>query len=254
MVLPRDVKSTRTRPEPNGAGRFRIDIHLIGDLRSAHKKQAEVQPAQSPIEIWSIPMNVLEIEVKFSLANPEPIRNRILALNADFVSRVDETNILFDTMDRKLRRADTILRLRQDDATRITVKTPPDVIDPEFKALRELETVVSDFDTTRAMFHVLGFTCEQVYEKRRETWTLPGVHFCLDEMPFGWFLELEGDRNTIRRTAAALGLVWEDRLKASYRAIFEALKQHHGYPFSDIRFADFKKAPIDIPAILPGLD
>lgn len=196
-------------------------------------------------------MGALEIEVKFRIADPIVLRNRILAIGGKSKGCGNEYNILFDTPESRLRASCTLLRLRRSATNLLTVKTPPAVLDPEFKILRELETTVADFAAMRAALHALGFTKEQVYEKERETFTVGALELCLDRLPFGWFLELEGEKEDIRTTAAALGLSWQERHTASYRAIFEALKSHHHYDFSDITFTAFQKVPADLDAVLP---
>ena len=46
------------------------------------------------------------------------------------------------------------------------------------------------------------------YEKVREEWEFAGCHVCLDRLCFGDFVELEGEPESIRAAAAALGLDW----------------------------------------------
>ena len=45
-----------------------------------------------------------------------------------------------------------------------------------------------------------------VYEKRRETWQLGEAEIVLDELPFGWFMEIEADVDEIRRLESELAL------------------------------------------------
>ncbi|WP_179953209.1 class IV adenylate cyclase [Desulfobotulus mexicanus] len=197
--------------------------------------------------------NDLEIEVKFYISEPLEFRNRILSKNSISQGRAFEKNILLDTPDLQLRKKGVLLRLRQTDTCTLTVKSTPRIRqDGEFKVLRETETSIGDFDNAEKAFTTLGFTHKTIYEKFRETFLLQQVEICLDELPFGFFVELEGEKTAIREAADILGLQWDQRITLSYRALFESLAQHHGYNFSDITFAAFANADADINAILNG--
>ncbi|MCW7752758.1 class IV adenylate cyclase [Desulfobotulus sp. H1] len=195
--------------------------------------------------------NDLEIEVKFHISNPAGFRNLILAQNGISMGKIFEKNTLFDTPDLRLRKQGILLRLRQAENCIMTVKSHPgNHHDPDFKILQETETVVGSFTDARQAFRTLGYTHETIYEKYRESFHLKGVEVCLDQMPFGFFAELEGTKNNIRTIAGLLGLDWCMRQTLSYRALFERLAQHHGYSFSDITFTAFQNMPADISAIL----
>ncbi len=49
----------------------------------------------------------------------------------------------------------------------------------------------------------MGFMPALVYEKRRETWTLGKTEIVIDELPFGLFMEIEGDESGIREVEAS---------------------------------------------------
>ena len=74
------------------------------------------------------------------------------------------------------------------------------------KLQREEETGVGDADTIDRILRALGYSPALVYEKRRETWRLGGVEVVIDELPFGWFAEIEGERDAILRAERQLGL------------------------------------------------
>ena len=50
------------------------------------------------------------------------------------------------------------------------------------------------------------FFAPLVYEKRRETWSLAGAEVVIDELPFGLFVEIEGDEPDILKAEKLLGL------------------------------------------------
>ena len=77
--------------------------------------------------------------------------------------------------------------------------------------------------------------------------------FCLDTMPFGTFLEIEGPKESIKDAARQMNLDWKDRILANYLSIFEALRNRFGLPFNDVTFAEFERHPVDLGPLLPTL-
>ncbi len=190
-------------------------------------------------------MDCLEIEVKFFLKDLKTAREKILALGARSQGRVFEKNIRFEDRDKSLVAKKSLLRLRRDNRARLTFKSEPKTKDSDFKIYEELEVEVDDFNTMERILNALGFFNEQVYEKFRETLTIGSSHLCLDEMPFGNFLEIEGEKTDILQMVEALNLNWSQRILENYLGIFEVLKKRENLAFNDPTFENFKKTPVD---------
>ncbi len=188
----------------------------------------------------------LEIEVKFHLPEIRPIRDRLLAMGAIHSGRVFETNIRFEDASKTLRKRGILLRLRKDDRIRLTFKSNPSRPDTQFKVHRELEVEVGDFDACHSILEGIGFHPEQAYEKWRETFVLNNTKVLIDTMPFGVFLEIEGEKSHIRGMADRLGLHWEKRILLNYLEIFEIVQREEGLSFTDITFENFKTIDLDI--------
>ena len=187
----------------------------------------------------------LEIEVKFQVFDTEQMRQQIIDLGAESRGRLFEHNIRFDSAARELRARAHLLRLRQDRKAKLTFKAPPAEKNQQFKIFSELEVTVSDFDAMRKIVHALGFGHEQIYEKWRETFILEDLELCMDSLPFGNFLEIEGAPEAIVQTAGLLGLDWSKRILTNYLGIFASIKQHYQLAFNDVTFANFEKS-VDI--------
>ncbi len=190
-------------------------------------------------------MEALEIEVKFSVADYRSLRKKITYLGATSSGRHFETNVRFDDSSARLQRGNCLLRLRQDALTTLTCKSQPEDRDRQFKIHKELEVQVSDFDTTEQILGFLGFERRQVYEKWRETFLLAETHLCLDQMPFGDYLEIEGPKAAIRRVASRLELPWSRRILKTYLEMFSILQSRLQLPFSDITFQNFETVQLD---------
>jgi adenylate cyclase class 2 len=191
-------------------------------------------------------MEHLEIEVKFYLSDMDAIRDRILELGAVSMGRVFETNLRFEDADNRLIEKKSLLRLRRDTKTTLTFKSEPPFKNDQFKILKELEVEVNDFTTMKHILESLGFREEQVYEKWRETFRLNSTNLCLDTMPYGDFLEIEGQKEDIKQLAYRIGLKWQKRILFNYLAIFDVIKQKLNLPFYDVTFSNFINIRFDL--------
>ena len=185
-------------------------------------------------------MGTLEIEVKFFLKEMEIVRQKLQQVGARSQGRVFEYNICFENTAQDLQQTKSLLRLRKDNKTTLTYKTKPARNDVDFKILKELEVVISDFDTMAAILQALGYRRDQVYEKYRETFTLKSVKLCLDSMPYGNFLEIEGQKEDIRELARQLDMPWQCRILWNYRSMFTTLRERLALGFNDITFDNFR--------------
>jgi adenylate cyclase class 2 len=194
----------------------------------------------------------LEVEVKFFVPELGAFRERLLAAGATLKKpRIFERNVRFDTEDERLYRELSLLRLRQDTAVTLTYKGPPQHLPKsEAKVREELEVQVSNFDTLAEIFTRLGFAPLQVYEKYRETFQWQDVEIVLDELPYGNFIELEGDERGIKTAVAHLNLNWQERILGNYLGMMAQLKAHHNLPFNDLTFANFANLDVSIADIL----
>jgi adenylate cyclase class 2 len=195
----------------------------------------------------------LEIEVKFHLSDIDPMRDRLIAVNAIPSGRVFETNIRFENGLKSLKREGILLRLRHDNRSRLTFKSTPSTPDTQFKVHKELEMEVSDFQACQDILKALGYLPEQIYEKWRETFVLDDTSLLIDTMPFGTFLEIEGEKSKIREVANRLSLNWKERILLNYLEIFEVVQREEGLGFADITFDNFKGVRLDINKYLPSL-
>jgi len=196
----------------------------------------------------------LEIEVKFLLQDPEQVRMRLVQLGARSRGRHFEANLRFDDKRRTLLQRQCLLRLRKDRRFLLTFKERSPESDAQFKVHRELEVEVADFDQMQQILAALGFEPVQRYEKWRETFRRAGTDFCLDTLPFGRFLEIEGEKDDIRQAADLLGLEWRHRILDNYLRIFERLKEKEGFAFSDLTFENFKGLKTGLGALAAELE
>lgn len=194
--------------------------------------------------------NGKELEVKFLVMDHAALESRLKFLGAELIQpRLHETNLRFDTPERELSSSARVLRLRMDTAPRLTYKGPGQ--EHQGAQLRqELEFTVGDYEMARALFEALGYEVMVIYEKFRTTYSLRGILVTLDEMPFGNFIEIEGDDGeSIREVAERLRLDWDRRILEGYIMLFDRLKSALGLSFRDLTFANFAGTGISVFAL-----
>lgn len=185
-----------------------------------------------------------EIEAKFYVNNLGKILTRLHELEARLIQpRILETNIRFDLPDASLRTERRVLRLRQDTEARLTYKDPSQN-EQGVLSRREIEFIVEDFDKAKLFLEALGYQSIFYYEKYRTTYIVQtsevSVHVMLDELPYGNFVEIEGETlESIRAVVGKLNLKWDTAIGKSYSALFYQAHKLLKLSFQDLSFTNF---------------
>jgi adenylate cyclase class 2 len=163
-----------------------------------------------------------EIEVKLRV--PSAAEARRMLERAGFRrrrARVHETNCIYDTAGLKLRRADTVLRLRKAGSNSILTYKGP-AARGRYKSREELELEIGSPEIMAEILKRLGFEQVFCYEKFRTEYSRPGKSgiAMLDETPIGCFVELEGAPDWIDSAAEDLGFSPADYIVKSYGALY----------------------------------
>lgn len=179
----------------------------------------------------------MEIEVKVPVPDLGAIRDRAVALAWPLLTpRHFEANTIFDYPDRSLGASGCLLRVRETPRGGLVTFKGRLVQHDQYKIRPEKETWCEDAEQIRGILQSVGFKPFFRYEKYREVFEGPDAHLCLDEMPFGNFLELEGTPEGIEAMAESLGL---DRALFNRRTYADLYAEHcreKGLPFGDILF------------------
>ncbi len=181
-----------------------------------------------------------EIEAKFYVTGLDGIKVRLKEVEAQLVQpRLLETNIRFDLPDARLRSEGRVLRLRRDTEARLTYKGAS-TNQQGVLSRTEIEFVVEDFEKAKQFLEALGYRKLLSYDKYREVYEFDECHIMLDELPYGCFVEIEGQGvDSIKRATMKLNLDWEAAVTKSYHALFEAVKQALHLTFQDLSYENF---------------
>jgi adenylate cyclase, class 2 len=166
----------------------------------------------------------IEIEKKYRLTKKqrEEVLARLPEIGARRIGEEFEENTLYagETLDVER----SVLRLRRVGKRGILTYKERFPTRSDIKHQQEDETRVDDPEAMASILDAMGFTPAVVYEKRRETWRLGKTEIVIDELPFGLFMEIEGDESGIRQVEAKLAM---KRLK-SEDATYPQLTRTHG--------------------------
>lgn len=182
----------------------------------------------------------IETEIKFRVEDAAELARRLR--DAGFreeTPRTFESNVLYDTPDRKMRSRTEILRIRNYGGHWvITHKRLPDAGPGEdaHKHRIETETEVGDGEVLAQVFKSIGLTEAFRYEKWRSEWSDGQGHCVIDDTPIGVFAELEGIPEWIDRTAAKLGVDRAAYITLSYGRLFEQWRAEHNCSANDLTF------------------
>ncbi len=187
-----------------------------------------------------------ETEVKFYIQDLKAVEAHVRDLGAQLVQpRVLEKNLRFDLPDARLRAEGRVLRLRQDSAARLTYKSASKK-EQGLLSREEIEFVVDNFEKAERFLEALGYQKLVYYEKFRTTYRLDETLIMLDELPYGSFMEIEGeDYSSIRAVADRLHLNWETAIATSYLALFERVCSSMSLSCEDVSFANFAGIRVD---------
>jgi adenylate cyclase, class 2 len=196
-------------------------------------------------------MNRQETEVKIYVRDLKKLRKKLESLGAELVQeRVHEHNVRYDMPDGSLNQRGAVLRLRQDKQVRLTYKEKGS-IDKGIMTREELEVEVSDFAVMEAILQKFGFVQSMFYEKYRTTYTLGRAEIMLDELPFGNFVEVEGESDAIEEILHELSLENAERRPDSYSKLFDYVKHHMELNFRDLSFDNFQDIEVPESAFVP---
>jgi adenylate cyclase class 2 len=158
----------------------------------------------------------VEIEKKYRLTKEE--RERVLArlreVGAEDCGEEFEENTLYAGGIINLK--NSVLRLRRVGGKAILTYKERFPSSSAIKHQREEETWLENAEAMAAILDVLGYKPALVYEKRRATWRVNETEVVVDDLPFGFFMEIEGAEKGIAETEALLELQEVEAEMATY--------------------------------------
>lgn len=148
----------------------------------------------------------IEIEKKYRLSREQTVEltDRLDAAGGEFLYERLEENLLYrgGILDER----NAVLRVRKAETSAFLTYKERAGVDGGAKERIEFESEISDPAAVLEIVERLGFRLSLVYEKRREAWRFANCEVVLDELPFGYFMEIEGSTVDILAAEKLLGI------------------------------------------------
>lgn len=179
---------------------------------------------------------MIEIEKKYRLTPVERDRvlQRLREAGAEDPREEFEENTIYGGG--ALKRGTSVLRLRRVGSRALLTYKERFPHASAVKQQREEETAIDDPSAMALILDALGFKPVLVYEKRRQTWSLGPAEVVIDELPFGWFMEIEGAEDEIDAAEKTLGI----RDLPAEHDTYPQLTEQHGERVGDVIEARFR--------------
>ncbi len=180
-----------------------------------------------------------EIEVKIAVESHQGVLERLREPGATPVrERHLEDNRLFDFPDMAITRSGCLLRVRRRPGEGVLTFKGRARREQGAKVREEKEISVEDPSGLTGILEKIGLNPIYRYQKFRAEFDLDQVRVAVDELPFGNFIELEGDHRSIRRVAERLGFGPGDFLTSTYRSLHLKHAEQIGKPAGNLLFPE----------------
>ena len=160
---------------------------------------------------------MVETEVKLRTDDFEGVRARLGSLGARLKERVEEErDVLFRSAADPHALDGQVLRLRLVDGEGWLTWKGESRFSGGVKRREEVQTRVGDAAAMRELLERLGYEASLEFGKRREYWDVRGLTVSLDELPWGRYVEVEGEADELERVVEELGLSGAERVEEGY--------------------------------------
>lgn len=188
--------------------------------------------------------NQIETELKFQTTDPKKVLSVLLASGAKIISKNKQKTVLFDTTNHDLENKGVFVRVRAEgEENTITLKEKIGN-DETVRQRKETEFKIEDLDKMSYIIEKLGFDYVVIMEKYRIELSYKNSHVCIDEMPFGFYVEIEGEEAEINLIAQELRFKPEEKIIVTYWDLFEDWKKDKGITDQNIVFEEGYKSKL----------
>ena len=163
-----------------------------------------------------------EIEVKFKIDEEDKIKEKLMNLGVSLCEPYKQTTYGFFSVDSIERGIFPRIRDEKNNIV-LTVKVKPKKETNYFERM-EYSMKIGNAKEGEDILRVLGFDDIRVFEKIRQEGELLNTKIVLDELYFGNFIEIEGEKEDIENVIIKLGLDNKERITKAYLALEDDYK------------------------------
>ena len=164
-------------------------------------------------------------QIKIKVNDFQKMKRFLMSKGAVFLGGWKEKTIRFDTYDKILEKKDTYLRVKTGNENVVTLKEPDNNNRKKFFESNNRMFQIDDIDRFCYIIKQVGFSKEYIMEKYRLAWSYKNIEFYIDELPFGIFIELKGEKEDINKMIKFLRVSQEELIKDTYWEIYAKLEK-----------------------------
>ena len=180
-------------------------------------------------------MKYIEKELKLKIKDIPGLIDYLKKHGAIFLNKSKEKTIRLDTSNGDLEKRGVFLRVREGSKRTITLKEKIGD-DKTVRTRKETEFEIQDIEAMAYILGKLGFDSPRMMEKYRINLKYKGAELSIDELFFGFYLEVEGEEDRIEAIAKELGYNPKEKILGTYWDILEEYNKEHKTNKKDIEF------------------
>lgn len=158
----------------------------------------------------------IEKEIKLKVDDIANVSDVLRRSGAVFLGGALERTIRFDTVDLDYEKKGKFIRVRSGFSNTITLKEKIASENKNVRARKETEFEIEDIDKMSYILTTLGLNYTRTMEKYRQHWSLGNCAITLDELPFGIYMEIEGEESEISKVCKLLGVDENNKILVTY--------------------------------------
>lgn len=179
----------------------------------------------------------IEKEIKLKIDDANKVIAALRHSGAVFIGGALERTIRFDTAAQDYEKQGKFLRVRSGFSNTITLKEKIKSAEKNVRARKETEFEIEDINKMSYILNALGLDYTRTMEKYRQHWKLDNCSVTLDELPFGIFMEIEGEENEIYKICDKLGLDKDKKILVTYWELWAEITDNKDIVFnSDYKY------------------
>jgi adenylate cyclase class 2 len=176
---------------------------------------------------------MIENEIKIKLTAPElkELIKNLISLKAKKEFCVKQVTNRFDTASKDLEARGVFLRTRLGEINTLTLKRKISKVTGPIRSREELEINAGGKDQIlilNKIIRILGFAKCIIMEKYRMQWFFDSCEIAIDELDFGFYVEIEGAKDKIFKVAKKLKLNGAKSLTGTYWDLFREHNKKQG--------------------------
>ncbi|MCK5107431.1 MAG: class IV adenylate cyclase [Nanoarchaeota archaeon] len=165
--------------------------------------------------------NYIEKEIKLKVENPNELIDKLRRKGAAYLGGAIERTTRLDTENLDFEKKGKFIRVRSGFSNTMTLKEKIDNDDKLVRRRKETEFEIGNIEKAVYLLQILGLNYSRIMEKYRQSWKYKNVKIELDELPFGVFIEIEGEEKDIQSTCDDLELDSTQKILVTYWHLHE---------------------------------